>query len=37
METIQITIQEIWQQTKPKIHKSKKTYNRKKKHKKKDE
>lgn len=37
METIEITMVEIWQQTKPKIHKSKKTYNRKKKHKKKYE
>jgi hypothetical protein len=34
MKTIEITIQEIWEQTKPKVHKSKKVYNRKDKHKK---
>jgi hypothetical protein len=29
MKTIQITIQEIWAASKHKVHKSKKTYNRK--------
>lgn len=35
MKTIELTIQEIWMQTKPKIHSNKKKYNRKDKHKKK--
>lgn len=34
MKQIKLTIQEIWESTKPKIHKSKKVYNRKDKHKK---
>ena len=34
MEQIQITMQEIWQATRPIVHQSKKTYTRKKKHKK---
>jgi hypothetical protein len=29
MKKVEVTMQEIWQQTKPKIHTSKKTYNRK--------
>lgn len=33
MKTVEVTMQEIWQQTKPKIHKNKKKYNRKNKHK----
>lgn len=33
MKTIEVTMQEIWQATKPVIHKSKKKYNRKVKHK----
>jgi hypothetical protein len=33
MKTIEITIQEIWQATRPIVHKSKKSYNRKQKHK----
>lgn len=33
MKTIQITIQERWAASKHKVHKSKKTYNRKNKHK----
>jgi len=33
LEKVEVTMQEIWQQTKPKIHKSKKTYRRKNKHK----
>jgi hypothetical protein len=33
MKTIEITIQEIWAATRPNIQKSKKAYNRKKKHK----
>lgn len=37
MKTIVRTLQELWSATKPKIHKSKKTYTRKTKHKKKDE
>jgi hypothetical protein len=37
MEKIEITMQEIWQATRPIIQKSKKTYTRKKKHKKLDE
>jgi len=32
METITITMQEIWSQTKPKVHKNKKKYCRKNKH-----
>jgi hypothetical protein len=36
MKTIEITIQEIWQATRPIIHKSKKSYTRKRKHKSKD-
>jgi len=32
MKTITLEIQEIWMQTKPKIHKSKKIYSRKNKH-----
>lgn len=36
MKTIQITIQEIWQATRPIVHKSKKSYSRKRKHKSKD-
>jgi hypothetical protein len=34
MEKIEITMQEIWQATRPIVHKNKKAYNRKKKHKK---
>ena len=34
LETVTVTMQEIWQQTTPKVHKSKKHYNRKAKHKK---
>ena len=30
MKTIEITLQEIWAETKPKIHKNKRKYNRKK-------
>ena len=37
MEKIEITMQEIWQATRPIIQRSKKTYTRKKKHKKQDE
>ena len=37
MEKIEVTMQEIWQATRPIVQKSKKTYNRKKKHKKQDE
>jgi hypothetical protein len=37
MEKIEVTMQEIWQATRPIIQKSKKTYTRKKKHKKQDE
>jgi len=37
MEKIEITMQEIWQATRPIVQKSKKTYNRKKKHKKQEE
>lgn len=33
LEKVEVTMQEIWQQTTPKIHKSKKTYRRKNKHK----
>jgi hypothetical protein len=33
MKTIEITIQEIWAATRPIVQKSKKAYNRKKKHK----
>jgi hypothetical protein len=33
LQQVEVTIQEIWQQTKPKIHRSKKTYTRKNKHK----
>jgi len=33
MKTIQITQQEIWAATRPSVHKSKKVYNRKVKHK----
>jgi len=33
MKTIEVTMQEIWQATKPVIHKNKKKYNRKIKHK----
>jgi hypothetical protein len=33
LNKIEVTMQEIWQQTKPKIHQSKKTYRRKNKHK----
>ncbi|MFA7615079.1 MAG: hypothetical protein WCY16_00690 [Weeksellaceae bacterium] len=29
LETITVTMQEIWRQTTPKVHKSKKRYNRK--------
>lgn len=35
MKTIEITMQEIWNSTRPSIHKSKKNYSRKEKHKKK--
>lgn len=34
LETITVSMQEIWQQTTPKVHKSKKHYSRKDKHKK---
>jgi hypothetical protein len=34
LNQIQVTMQELWQQTTPKIYKSKKTYSRKNKHKK---
>jgi hypothetical protein len=34
LETITVTMQEIWQQTMPKVHKNKKNYSRKAKHKK---
>jgi hypothetical protein len=34
MEKIQVTMQEIWQATRPIVQQSKKTYTRKKKHKK---
>jgi hypothetical protein len=37
MEKIEVTMQEIWQATRPVIQKSKKTYTRKKKHKKQEE
>jgi hypothetical protein len=33
LNQIQVKMQEVWQQTTPKIHKSKKTYSRKNKHK----
>lgn len=33
LQKVEVTMQEIWQQTKPKVHKSKKTYTRKNKHK----
>jgi hypothetical protein len=33
LQKVEVTMQEIWQQTKPKIHRSKKTYTRKNKHK----
>jgi hypothetical protein len=33
LQTIEITIQEIWMATRPSVQKSKKTYNRKSKHK----
>jgi hypothetical protein len=33
MQKIEVTMQEIWQQTKHKVHRSKKTYTRKNKHK----
>lgn len=33
MTTIELTIQEIWKATRPVVYKSKKTYNRKPKHK----
>ena len=33
MKTIEVTIQEIWQATRPIVHKNKKAYNRKEKHK----
>lgn len=36
MKTVEVTIQEIWQATRPVVHKSKKNYNRKQKHKKRD-
>jgi len=29
LEQVQVTMQEIWQQTKPKVHRSKKVYTRK--------
>lgn len=32
LQVIEVTMQEIWEQTKPKIHKSKKIYDRKSKH-----
>lgn len=34
LETITVSMQEIWQQTAPKVHKNKKNYSRKYKHKK---
>lgn len=34
LETIQVSMQEIWQHTAPKVHKSKKNYSRKVKHRK---
>lgn len=34
MKKVEVTMQEIWQHTTPKVHTSKKTYNRKNKHKK---
>jgi hypothetical protein len=37
MKVIEVSMQEIWQQTTPKVHKSIKDYNRKKKHKKNEE
>jgi hypothetical protein len=37
MEKIEVTMQEIWQATRPIIQKSKKSYTRKKKHKKQEE
>lgn len=37
MEKIEVTMQEIWQATRPIVQKSKKTYTRKKKHKKQQE
>ena len=37
MKKIEVTMQEIWMMTKPSIHKSKKKYTRKTKHKKKNE
>ena len=37
LRKIELTIQEIWDACKPKIQKNKKKYNRKKKHKKKDD
>jgi hypothetical protein len=37
MEKIEITMQEIWQATRPIVQKSKKSYTRKKKHKKQEE
>ena len=33
LQKVEVTMQEIWQQTKPKVHKSKKAYTRKNKHK----
>jgi hypothetical protein len=33
LQKVEVTMQEIWQQTTPKIHRSKKTYRRKNKHK----
>jgi len=33
MQVVEVSMQEIWQQTMPKIHQSKKTYKRKNKHK----
>lgn len=36
MKTIEVTIQEIWQATRPIVYKSKKSYTRKKKHKNKE-
>jgi hypothetical protein len=37
MEKIEVTMQEIWQATRPIVQKSKKSYTRKKKHKKQEE
>jgi len=37
MEKIEVTMQEIWQATRPIIQKSKKSYTRKKKHKKQED